>query len=170
MKNFFYLFAAAMVCPAGTLSAQDGAVGVIINGVTWATRNVGVKGKFMDYPSDYGLLYTFEEAQEACPEGWRPPTRDEFEVLAQAPNELVEVNNVNGRRFGSGDNTIFLPAAGYRSSSGGPGNGQGSLGYYWSSTALSSLNGYNLYFLGSSVEPSNSHLDSFRFAIRCVRE
>ncbi len=32
-------------------------VGVTINGVIWATRNVGVPGTFVDKPEDYGMYY-----------------------------------------------------------------------------------------------------------------
>ena len=42
------------------------------NGVKWATRNVGEKGKFVSSPKKNGNLYTWDEAQTVCPSGWRP--------------------------------------------------------------------------------------------------
>lgn len=39
--------------------------GARINGVIWATRNVGAPNKFVDYPEDYGMLYQWNS-----PTGW----------------------------------------------------------------------------------------------------
>ena len=49
---------------------------------------------------------------------------------------------------------------------------QGSYGYYWSSTALSSAGARDLYFYSSSVGPSSSSNFNkyYGFAIRCVME
>ncbi len=169
MKKLVYPVAmAAMVCMAEKALAQE-AEGVTINGITWATANVGVEGKFIDNPWDFGLRYNFEEAQKACPEGWRTPTVKEFEVLVQAPNEWMTVNEIGGRRFGSGDNTIFLPAAGYRGAAGSVGF-QGSYGYYWSSTAYSGWTDYNLNFSGANVYPSDDNYYAYGFSVRCVKE
>jgi hypothetical protein len=52
-----------------------------------------------------------------------------------------------------------------------PGNGlqvQSSQGYYWSATANSSTNGYNLNFTTSSVNPANTNNKYNGFAVRCV--
>ncbi|GHU70872.1 hypothetical protein FACS189413_11830 [Bacteroidia bacterium] len=86
--------------------------GVVINGVRWATRNVGRRGKFADSSEEYGEYYTFEEAKAACPDGWRLPTEDELQSLADADSIWTSENGVNGRLFG---NSVFLPAAGYYS-------------------------------------------------------
>lgn len=99
-------------------SAPRGDGGVAVNGVIWATQNVGVKGEFMDTPWSYGLYYTFEEVQDACPEGWRLPTRQEFDVLVQTESKWITVcvdeqEFVAGRVFGEGNNIVFFPAAGY---------------------------------------------------------
>jgi len=48
---------AVAICLAGsaTMFAQE--TGVVINGVTWATRNVGAPGEFADKPEDGGMYY-----------------------------------------------------------------------------------------------------------------
>ncbi|MDR0907885.1 MAG: fibrobacter succinogenes major paralogous domain-containing protein [Rikenellaceae bacterium] len=142
--------------------------GVTINGITWASRNVGVKGKFMDNPEDYGLLYDFEEAQTACPKGWRTPTQEEFELLAAANNGWATFNGINGRWFDNGGQAIFLPAAGYRNTSGAA-YSQGSDGDYWSSTPLNASYGSILSFYSSSVHPYGNSFYAYGFSVRCVR-
>jgi uncharacterized protein (TIGR02145 family) len=142
----------------------------IIGGITWATRNVGTKGTFVANPQDYGRFYTFEEAQVACPAGWRTPTHEEFVSLYSYADgsEWTTVNGINGYRFGSGANTIFMPAAGY-SDTDGQVYDQGSYGGYWSSTASdSSYGGCNLGFSNSNVDPFHSHDYVTGFSVRCV--
>ena len=51
--------------------------GVVIDGLTWALHNVGAL-----YPEECGNTYTWNQAQSACPEGWRVPTRDELKSLS----------------------------------------------------------------------------------------
>ena len=116
--------------------------GIVIKGVTWATRNVDEPGKFTAKPEDAGMYYqwnskvgwtaegvpsngtstwnsdwngngadTWETVNCPCPAGWRIPSKEDFEKLVDAGGELVI--NPAGYRFGSGDNTVFFPAAGY---------------------------------------------------------
>ncbi len=72
MKKFFILFALAAMVSAAMFSSCDKGGGsegpdnpniptggVEINGVVWATRNVGEPGKFVDKPEDFGMLYQF---------------------------------------------------------------------------------------------------------------
>lgn len=83
---------------------------VVINGVKWATRNVGANN-----PEDYGIYHKWWETRSICPctDGWRLPTEEEVEKLINSGSQWATVNGVNGRKFGKGKNTIFLPAAGY---------------------------------------------------------
>ena len=126
---------------------------VTINGVKWATRNVGASK-----PEDYGKYYTGEQAKNACPSGWRLPTKAELEKLVNAGSVWTTQNGVNGRKFGNGSNTIFLPAAGSRM-----------CGYYWSSTEYNSALGYNLGF--NSGQRSVSYGSKMtEQSVRCVKE
>ena len=105
--------------------------GVVIEGIRWATRNIDAPGTFTKNSEDVGGFFNWEEAQNACPQGWRVPTRDEFQSLIDAGYEWTTQNDVFGGLFGSGRNQVFLPAAG---------NDRvpdlaGYLGMYWSSTS-----------------------------------
>ncbi len=105
---------------------------VEINGVKWATRNVLATKPEEHYWNSY---YSWKDAGWACSsynregEKWRLPTIAEFRKLLDSGNTLTTLNGVLGRQFGSGDNTIFLPATGYGGRLYIPGVNTG----YWSS-------------------------------------
>ena len=120
-----------------------------------------------------------------CPTGWRIPSKQELEKLVAASSVWTTLNGVNGRLFGSGDNTIFLPAAGGRwySDSSLP-EKDGALlrkGRYWSRTpniefdnhsyALFFYYSYALIF-GNTGILSFSGIDKhpMGYCIRCVAE
>jgi len=67
-------------------------------------------------------------------------------------------------------NCIFIPASGYRSvvSNGALGN-QGSFGYYWSSTQLSSTQGYGLDFTSTNNVFASPNFKEYGLSVRCVR-
>jgi len=100
---------------------------VEINGTKWATTNVGATR-----PEDYGNYYTIEEARNVCPSGWRLPTKSEFESLQSSESTWTG----SGRNFGSGNNKIFLPAAGFYIGLEAYGTKQfyRDVGKYWSGT------------------------------------
>ena len=77
---------------------------------------------------------------------WRMPTRDEIDELHNNCTwTWTTLNGVNGYRVtGPNGNSIFLPAAGW--CSGTEVYRQGSSGFYWSSSLLSSYDAYYLYF------------------------
>ena len=164
---------------------------VMINGVCWATRNVGEPGTFADNPEDAGMFYqwnrtkawpatgditgwdssvpagtTWETANNVCPSGYRLPTSDE--LLSLISGQWTTLNGVNGCLFGSGDNTIFLPATGYRISSYGLFNDTGAC-CYWSSTSNTGLSAYYLYCLYNNIY-RNSQNRNFGLPVRCVAE
>ncbi len=142
MKRIFcYLFAAsAAVCAAETLRAQETTPttdpGVKIGETVWATRNVGDAGKFVANPEDFGGYFTFEEAKTACPDGWRTPTWEELDKLSYTPFVWTTLNEITGGRFGTGNNTIFLPATGLYWKDTAEAMGYGKVSHYWSSTSV----------------------------------
>jgi len=104
-------------------------IGVVINGIKWATRNVDEPGFFAAKPESFGKLYqwnrkkawpatgdvsdwgtstttfsgtTWETAYDPSPTGWRLPTRKEIEKLLdteKVSNEWTTQNGVQGRLF-----------------------------------------------------------------------
>ena len=174
MKTILFLFAVLIFGLASCNNATSDSVE--INGVRWATRNVETPGRFARNLESAGGFFTWYEAQDACPRGWRLPTADELRSLLDAAGGKWTVRRgVNGHTFGIAPHQIFLPAAGARL-------GDGSLGVvgvvslYWSSSLstdvfsagagmplslwLSTGTGYITHDFG--------HTDSF--SVRCVAE
>ena len=123
-------------------------------------------------PNDPGNFWNKDN--DHCPIGWRVPTITELESLIIAGTEWITLNGVNGRIFGSGDNTIFLPAAGAREYYIGGLYGIGENGQYWSNSLIA-MN--TIQFLGFDMSDhftiwtgSHSWLFSFGYSVRCVAE
>jgi len=177
-------------------------VGVKINGVVWATRNVDKPGTFTAKPEDAGMFYqwnrkigwsssdplknheggtvwdnsipegdSWEKVNDPCPPGWRVPTYEEQASLVAAGSEWTTLKGVNGRYFGSGENTVFFPAVGGRHNSEGSLYFVGSIGYYLSGTPYSGYNTYVCYMHFDSEYASTYYANrSVGFSVRCVKE
>jgi len=105
-------------------------------------------------------------ANDPCPNGWRVPTHTELASLGYG--EWIETPAA-GRRFGSDDNLLFLPAAGGHTSYNGKLSGVGTDGIYWSSTP-EYHEAYYLYFTNSYVNPNLHIYRAYGFSVRCVAE
>jgi uncharacterized protein (TIGR02145 family) len=138
--------------------------------IEWATCNVGEKGQFVSLPEQYGNLYTWEEAKNACPDGWRIPTKKELEELVEGA--YITNNGVNGREFNNGNDKIFLPAYGFIS----PGNTSiyfhNQDGYYWSSDidTESVYSPYVFLVFRKNMCSVTSDGGESRMSVRCVKE
>jgi len=178
---------------------KDPHEGVIINGVKWATCNVAASGTFAQNPEDAGMFYQWNVAIgwsatdptehipvknwnaiystateweitcNVCPAGWRVPTRVELESLFSSIHNETSLNGVNGREFGKGNNTIFLPAVGFRFDCNGALLARGICGSYWSSTAYDANYAYVMDF--HSAEKGTYYTNkSYGCSVRCVAE
>jgi hypothetical protein len=90
----------------------DNPQGVVINGVRWATRNLGASS-----PCDHGDYYTWDEVQNVFSAGWSVPICDDFDKLSdqlKVTFERISLNGISGWKFTdkTTGNTIFLPAPG----------------------------------------------------------
>ncbi|MDR2684138.1 MAG: Ig-like domain-containing protein [Prevotellaceae bacterium] len=104
-----------------------------------------------------------------CPEGWRIPTRTELTALSNAGSTLTSINGIDGRRFGSGSNTIFLPMQGSRNyTNGALSSSVGYVGDYWSSTYYNNTEAYFL-LLTSTIDVIYSR-KTYGFSCRCVKD
>ncbi len=123
--------------------------------------------------STYGGYYTFYTAtagtggtsltsgnapSSICPKGWRLPTggsSSEFQTL---------YNNYNSRTLMQGEPGFIL--SGYVH--GGSVDFQGLDGYYWSSTAMVTLDAYLFYLGGSGVDPASNNYKGYGYSVRCI--
>ena len=187
------------ICLAGsaTLFAQE--TGVVINGVTWATRNVGAPKTFVANIEDAGMFYqwnskigwtkelapsdgasvwnsewngsgatSWEADNDPCPNSWRVPTAEDFGKLV-ATGGTFTTTPVNGFRFGSGDNTLFISVvAGYidKSYNYGAENLQS---LFWSSTSSYSETAVGYYFTANQHKGFEDGSRSHGFCVRCVK-
>jgi len=134
----FCLFAALGLASVVLTSAKDDELksgesdpkttdaGVVINGVTWATRNVDAFGTFAETPESAGMFYqwnrakawsatepaaniaiadwdttmstspTWEKANDPSPKGWRVPRKDEQDKLFDTEKVTNEWTTQNG--------------------------------------------------------------------------
>jgi len=137
---------------------------VVINGIKWATRNVGSIGTFVTNPEDYGNYYD-QYYGNVCPTGWRVPKKSEFESLISAGGTWTTQGNKGGFKFGDAKNNIFLPAAGLYAD--GALTLVGSIGYYLSSTTYS----YDVYYLKfDKIYGAGMWLGDSKYSVRCVKE
>ena len=102
---------------------------------------------------------------------WHLPTKEDFqELYDNTDNEWTTINGVAGSKFmKKTDHSVyvFFPAAG-----GGSGTSlrnRGSFGYYWSGSWYSAGSAYYLYFISSSVFPTNSSSRYYGNSVRAVQ-
>ena len=169
--------------------------GAFIGGAIWARHNVDAPGTFTANQYDPGMLFQWNRRtgwaaagtvtgwdnttptgaewrapNNPCPAGWRLPTNVELNALVNVPGVWTTEGGVSGRRFTvppPSNHTIFLPAAGWRNSSGAL-TDAGTLGMYWSGVPhLSSVLARGLRFddyrpIAMTENRANG------FSVRCV--
>ena len=170
---------------------------VLINGVKWATRNVGTPGTFVQNPEDYGEYYQWNNGTtdflldidddyrnsvynksnswlpaDPSPAGYRIPTLAELQSLLDTTYVKCEYWTLNGCRFTdrASGKYIFLPATGYRDGVFGnyiPGNNW--CEYRSSTVSSSNSNPYIVRFIKCDGKESTS-LRSDGYPIRPVAE
>ena len=164
------------------------------SGLKWATHNIGATTpeEYGDYYA-WGEVVTKDEYTESnsltygkpmedisCTEydaatfnwsgDWRMPTDAEMqELIDNCIWTWTTQKGVYGYKVTSktNGNSIFLPAAGFRS--GTSLYNAGNVGYYWSSSPYSNYSAYNLHFYSSSHSVSNSYRNNC-YSIRPVIE
>lgn len=158
--------------------SQDYSTGV--NDATWnAVANP-------DYYSYYTLTPTAtslnngDPCSRVAPAGtWRLPTKADFDAMIQAPYVFVRNSNgVFGYFFDVTEapatpeeeaNTLFFPAAGFRSATDNKFYTVKNAGYYWSSTSYNNQNAYYLLLNSNSVPTVTNGSRNAGLNIRCVK-
>jgi uncharacterized protein (TIGR02145 family) len=159
----------------------------------WSGSNLRAYRSFAENATDYGAYFRWDDptqyfygdnthipdfrspsttwlsANNPCPDGWRVPTKAEYEALitASTTKKWGASGGINGMTYTSTNGTLFLPAAGHRE--GSTSANKTTAGSYWMSTQSSATYAYFLWF--SSTDPGGtSYTDKYHaMPIRCVR-
>ena len=151
------LLAVAAICADRIGFSKETKIGSLY----WMTKNVGGNEKEM-----LGDKYTFEQAQTACPEGWRLPTKSEFEALIKNRSKSVKYKDHIGRWFSGSEfyspnmPAVFFPRTHQ--------NSKFDAGYYWTSTPYDKKSGYALTFNAKHVNVTEVSRNE-KLSVRCVK-
>lgn len=110
-------------------------------------------------------LYTFDEAQKACPEGYRLPTEEELDWLVDNTKYYFDYEKKEGVFPLPDGFELRLPAVGGRNDD-GDFYGQGTLGNYWSSSSSGTDATYVGF--GGDTEGVNTVDRVYALSVRCV--
>jgi len=200
MKKLFYAILTltlGLVLSSGSCSTDAiDPDGVMIDGIVWAKYNVGAPGTFAATPESAGMYYqwnhkigwagsgsitgwdntpltgpTWVAANDPCPTDWRVPSKAEFDKLIAFAQPWDETKK--GRYFGSGANSIFLPAAGGLYSVSNTLDSFGSTGSYWTNEMLHGSLGRSMDFTSSYIPAADDESgagNSWGFSVRCVKK
>ena len=135
---------------------------VQIDKLVWQRLNVGASNADL-----VGILFSYDEALTACPEGYRLPTRFEYESLIKNRSKTVNYQNYIGRwftgktKYDEANAKIFLPRTFFKS--------KYDSGYYWSSTKLDDKYAYCLNFNSANVAVNYTNRMN-KMSVRCVKK
>ena len=126
------------------------------------------------YCVDYGRLYVWTAAQEACPDGWHLPSPEEFDTLLATVGDDAGIALRKETDWGyfipdensSGFSALF---GGFRGNDGNYAH-EGTMAFFWSnSIAPNGVSGYNLVMDGSGYVSIRDNYDSADGnSVRCI--
>jgi len=126
-----------------------------------------------------GVTTAWESANKVCPAGWRMPNESELSDLYSTgddpENIWTSIDGMGGRRLGSSkNNSVFLPAAGFRSKVDGKYWNANGYGYYWGSRyrtgTVTELYPSSLYLDSKTAYVGYNYDIANAFCIRCIAE
>lgn len=162
----FILLASATLALAGCdkpAEADDNyaSLSTVIDGKTWKQFNEGA-----NRDNRYGTLYTFNDAQSACPEGWRLPTRDEAASLGANSSDWTNEDGMPGRWLsGSQEYSVSVPAVFLPAESAST-----NIGLYWATGDSESGTG-TMYYLSVNeyrIEIAQTRNNLNTYFVRCI--
>lgn len=132
-------------------------------GVIWMDRNIGADRVALrrDDSESFGSLFTYDEAVEACPSGYRLPTDTEWKAERQSWSRRNSDGAINS--------PLKLPMAGYHNRRGWVFS-VGSRGNYWSSTVINGSAGYLRFSDFGAAIRSVNQTAGYGHSVRCLKK
>lgn len=131
-----------------------------INGLTWMAEDLAYKGDDVTFgqppAGQEWCLYDHANAVKACPPGWRLPTREEWQALAQGDRCCDKIGRLRlwARGYMADKQEWHIPKEMVCS-------------YYWCANASGQWSFFALRTLGHAVF-MDSMMDCYMFPVRCV--
>ena len=123
--------------------------------VEYGKESYSLRGKDFNDIGDINGNPQYDIVSKSWGNGWRTPTKDEFqELIEKCKSSIKEINGINGISFESTNgNSIFLPSTGYFFVSWELSNPE--KGCYWSSTPKEKFkdSAYSMSFGGNNQIP-----------------
>ncbi|GEM_PF-3782515 len=145
-----------------SLNAQESKCGAYIAPGVWKEfmcENVGGEK----------ALYTWKEAQNACPSGFRLPTDVEWKGVADHNQYEWKGNGGSSSREALFGDKLILYPMGYSSEDGSYTSSENYYGYYWNNKPLEGKRAFNIVFSASGHDAENYGLVG-KFSVRCIQE
>ncbi|MBO9153749.1 FISUMP domain-containing protein [Chitinophaga sp. GCM10012297] len=193
MRYFILMFLIAQNIASAqqpiVLKDRDGTVyqlKVMPDNLLWMTRNLATQTKdswcFNDsisYCMQYGRLYTWQAAQEACAmlgEGWRLPSNEEWQRMVKHFGGVRDDSQDGGKAafvalMPGGKSGFDIILGGNREADGKSYARMNRHGFYWTSTSTGDGTAW-LYNFGKGGRIVNRHSDADKqegFSARCVK-
>jgi uncharacterized protein (TIGR02145 family) len=145
----------------------------------WMTKNMNYKtGKYWCYGNEsfncekYGKLYDWHTAMEVCPNGWKLPSRSEWNDLIRAVGKEIAGKKLKSREMQGTDDFGFSALLGGRRNVGGSFDYLREDGRWWTSTTTpEGSNAYYQYmnirmdYIDENLRPNDF---SNGYSVRCV--